>query len=207
MSSEYKYNFFIRLGIEVYLEWWVLTLLNIRYLKVSIASQIVSLILAGVFFIGCLYLLFYTVMFLKKNYTKMKEDGLEETAPEVIVLFEEYKMNKFSICFNVIFLARRLLYAMTIIFGYKYSIPQAISFIVLMASVFLYTAIVRPYKMSIINCFMTFNEGALMVLGIWNFLFINPIASEQKNTIYGWTCIGIIMGEYLNLMIGVILLF
>ena len=84
----------------------------------------------------------------------MKEDGLEETAPEVIVLFEEYKMNKFSICFNVIFFIRRLLYAMTIIFGYKYNMPQAISFIILMTSVFLYTAIVRPYKMSIINFFI-----------------------------------------------------
>ena len=151
------------------------------------ASQIISFSLAIVFFIGCLYLLFYTVIFLKRNYRKMNEEGLEETASEVIVLFEEYKMKKSAISFNIIFFIRRLLYAMTIIFGYEYNMPQAIAFLILMASVFLYTVIVRPYKMSIINFFMVFNEGALMILGIMNFLFINPITSEQKNTIYGWT--------------------
>ena len=193
MSTEYKYNFFIRLGIEVFLEWWVLTLLDIRYCKVDVASQIISFSLAIVFFIGCLYLLFYTAIFLKRNYRKMNEEGLEETASEVIVLFEEYKMKKSAISFNIIFFIRRLLYAMTIIFGYKYNMPQAIAFLILMASVFLYTVIVRPYKMSIINFFMVFNEGALMVLGIMNFLFINPITSEQKNVILGWICIGIIL--------------
>ena len=160
-------------------------------------SQIVSLSLAVIFFIGCLYLLFYTVIFLKKNYTKMKEDDINEIASKVLVLFEEYKMSKFSICFYIIFFTRRLLYAMTIIFGYEYNMSQAISFITLMASALLYTVIVRPYKISIINCFMILNEGALMVLGIMNFFFINPITSEQKNTIYGWICIGFVMSKFL----------
>ena len=199
MSSEYKYNFFIRLGLEVYLEWWVLTLLNIRYYKVGVLSQIISFTIASIFFIGWLYLLLYTIIFLKKNYRKMKQNGLEETASEVIVLFEEYKMNKLSICFNILFFMRRLLYAMTIIFGYEYNTAQAITFLILMASIFIYTIVARPYKMSIINCFMISNEGALMVLGAMNFLFINPITNEENSTILGWVCIGVIIGKFIKL--------
>jgi len=46
MSSEYKYNFFLRLGIELFLEVFILSLLNIYNYKVENVYQCLSLAVA-----------------------------------------------------------------------------------------------------------------------------------------------------------------
>jgi len=51
MSKEYKYNFFLRVGLQVYLEVVILSLLNLRYYKIDNGYQIISLIIA-IFFLS-----------------------------------------------------------------------------------------------------------------------------------------------------------
>ena len=56
MSKEYKYNFFLRLAIEVYLECCVLWLLNLRYAKFESNVQIISVTVSAVLIILCILL-------------------------------------------------------------------------------------------------------------------------------------------------------
>jgi len=49
MSSEYKYNFFLRMGIELFLEVFVLSLLNLRYATYGNFYQVASTALSGFF--------------------------------------------------------------------------------------------------------------------------------------------------------------
>lgn len=201
LSKEYKYNFFIRIILESYLECWVLSLLNIRYPKFESISQILSVGIACLLIAGCLFMAVWTLIFLKRKYSDIKKGLLEDVAGTVIVLFEDYKLTKWSLLFNVFFFFRRFIYAAIIIFAVDYLLIQAIFFVTLMAILFLYTAIVRPFKLKVISFFMIFNEGVLVALGISNFLFLKPITSKSKDFMLGWVCIAVIIGAIcLNLL-------
>lgn len=56
----------------------------------------------------------------------MRKEGLEETSMSVIVLFEDYKMTKMGLAFNIFFFSRRISYAVLIIAGYQFAMNQAI---------------------------------------------------------------------------------
>ena len=59
MTSEYKYNFFLRTGVQVYLEASIVSLLNIRYMQAQNFYQVLSIIVSFAF-LGVL-LLFYVL--------------------------------------------------------------------------------------------------------------------------------------------------
>jgi hypothetical protein len=63
MSAEYKYNFFLRIALELYLEVFILSLLNIRHSKFDNFWQVLSLCIAAAF-VGILtFFLVWSVKF------------------------------------------------------------------------------------------------------------------------------------------------
>lgn len=72
MSSEYKYNFFLRLFLEVYLECMILSLINIRYARFEEVLQWVSLITACVLI--CIFQI-WVVLYLKRYPSKILNQG------------------------------------------------------------------------------------------------------------------------------------
>lgn len=72
ISLDYKYNFFLRIGIEMYLEIVVLSMLNMRHYKQDNIYQIISLGLS--IFALCLSQIFllWSLHFSCKNYSKYK---------------------------------------------------------------------------------------------------------------------------------------
>lgn len=193
LSLEYKYNFFVRLLLEVYLEVWVLSLLNLRYYKFETAFQGFSFAFSFAMITIWVWAIIWISLFLKKNHKKLKEGGLEEIAAEFIILFEDYKQKLMGLIFNVIFFCRRILYAMTIIFLIDYPELQSVAFLILMAFVAIYHIVAKPYKSTSINAFSIFNEWMLWALGAVNFTFIKPIADKDKSLTIGWILIGIVM--------------
>lgn len=196
LSLEYKYNFFVRLLLEVYLEVWVLSLLNLRYYKFETAFQGFSFAFSFAMITIWGWAIIWISLFLKKNHKKLKEGGLEEIAAEFIILFEDYKQKLVGLIFNVIFFCRRILYAIAIIFLIDYPEVQSVAFLILMAFVAIYHIVAKPYKSTSINAFSIFNEWMLCALGAVNFTFIEPIADKDKNLTIGWILIGIVMCKW-----------
>ena len=191
MSIEYKYNFFIRLGIETFLESWILSLLSIRYTKLNSFSQFTSFGMSIFFFVLYFGFQIWTFFYIRKNMERILKEG-GEGFPSVSVLIEEYRPSKWSAHFNSIFFARRLIYAIIIVFAYEYPLIQTIIFLTVWFLVFLYQVIVRPYKLKLLNIFMILNELTIVVLCCTFFLFINPISDSYKNNVLGWMWVGIV---------------
>lgn len=128
LSQEYKYNFFLRIAIETYLEGSLICFLNIRHYKLENMHQIVSLTLSV--FILALYLIFTIWTFFYSLYLYKKYGGHDKIdLDSVRSMFGEYKMKNYGhAMFNSLFVLRRLSYAFIIVFLPEFPIIQIFLF-------------------------------------------------------------------------------
>ena len=75
-GKEYKYNFFLRLALELYLELAIVSFLGLKYVGVSSLTQILNTILT----ISLILILFAYVVFIPikifKNFAKIRLTGV-----------------------------------------------------------------------------------------------------------------------------------
>ena len=193
LSYEYKFNFFLRVGNQIYLESSILALLNIRYWVFQNIWQILSFILS----IFSIFLLIAYLIWVTKegwrNYIRFR-NKVKVDIPEYESLFGEYKtQNMPQFLFNTYFMLRRLLYACIIIFLVDFPQLQAFFFLIICLPVLAYHLVMNPYRTVPTNFIMNLNELSFVVIGSIFFAFIEPTSDSQRKNILGWIVIAIIL--------------
>lgn len=197
MSNEYKYNFFLRLGIQFYLEMSILSLLNIRYAKfrnvyqmLSFTAAVLAVVMLLVFFGGAMN-------FSCKNYLKYKGKNKVDV-PECESMFGSYKTQHMpQALFNNYFMLRRLLYACIIVFLVDFPMMQAFGFMVICVPILAYHLVMSPYIEQTNNVLMNVNEVVLITIGCFFYYFAEPNSNESELELLGWIVVGIIMSMFL----------
>ena len=192
MSLEYRFNFFLRLALEIFLETSILCLLNVRYMKNNNGWQIYSTIVSILCILGLTAFFAWSLRYVCENYEDFRRAG-RVCAPEVESMFGCYKIeNMPQILFNTFFMLRRTLYACIIIFMVDYPMMQAFSFMVICLPILAYHLVMNPYIEKVNNYLMNINEIALVVIGMFFFKFAEPETDQNKQLLLGWIVIGII---------------
>ena len=115
-----KWNFFIRLGLEIYLEMTVLSLLNLDGIdfqdSFSRLSSFVSLLIALIIFVFT----FWIPTFILRNVAKIVLGGAT-FFPNTWAIVDEFKFkSKIALLYNFFFVVRRFLYAIILVFLTEY---------------------------------------------------------------------------------------
>ena len=193
MSQEYKFNFFLRLALEIYLEVTILSMLNLKYPKFTNFWQIFSFLISGIFLTVLTVFFVWTLQFSCKNFL-IYQHRRRIDIPEVQSMFGQYKTDNLpQAMFNTYFMTRRLLYACIIIFLPDYPIAQAFFFMIVFIPIFSYHVVMNPYIDVIDNVMMDINETSFMIIGVFFFMFAEPITDDNKSMALGWTVVGLII--------------
>ena len=192
MSFEYKFNFFLRVTLQIYLETSILGMLNIANPMFDNLPQVWSFLTSIVLIDVLLFFLFWGTRFSLKNFKHFR-DKERVDIPEYESMFGEYKTKNIpQALFNSFFMLRRLLYACIIIFLEKYPMMQAFTFTWICLPILAYQIVMNPYLDKIINIVMNINEISFVVIGIFFFNFGEPNNNADELNILGWTVISII---------------
>lgn len=146
ISQSYKFNAFIRVAIEEYLEVCIVCFLSILKSTAfkfwtQVWSSIISLLILVLVVAFPLSILYYAIKDRKKV-------ALE---PELLLkrhwaMFEDLKNKKFfAIIYNFLFLFKWFTFALIVVFLQFWPLAQCISMIVLFTAFLLYAVIIRPF--------------------------------------------------------------
>lgn len=193
MSKEYRFNFFLRLAIQLFLEASIVSILNIRYMKMDNFYQVVSLLISMVVLGLCVLFFLWSSYFSCKNYKKYRTFE-RINIQEVQSMFGQYKTKTLpQAMFNTYFMLRRMLYAAIIVLLVDYPIFQVFSYMVVFCPVLAYHVTMHPYLSFVENILMDINEATFLVIGVFFFIFAEPTTNQGRLNTLGWTVIGIII--------------
>ena len=193
ISYEYKFNFFLRVGNQVYLEASILTLLNLRYSCFENLWQIISFLLSILSIILLIWYFLWAINIGCKNYKSFRNKEKVDI-PEYESLFGEYRtQNMPQFLFNTFFMSRRMLYACIIIFLIDYPQAQAFLFLVICSPVLAFHLVMNPYIALSSNIIMNINEFTFAIIGYIFFAFVEPPNNTSIHNILGWIVIAIIL--------------
>ena len=188
MSGEYKYNFFIRIGLELFLEVFVLSLLNIRYIKFESGWQYLSTIVASLLLLCLITFFVWTTKFSCSAFAHLYNHQ------QFYALLGEYKNENLpQVMFNTYFMLRRMLYAFIIVFLSEYPTSQAFCFMIICLPILAYHLVMNPYKETVINVMMNINESMLVTIGVFFFIFAEPDTNTDRVMLLGWAVIGLVI--------------
>jgi cysteine-rich repeat protein len=194
MSGEYRYNFFLRVIIQLFLETSIISILNMRHMKNENGWQILSTIVALTLTIFLVVFFIWASYFSYKNYYKFKGKPKIDL-PEFESMYGQYKVKNLpQALFNSFFICRRLLYACIIIFLPDFPIFQAFSYAIICLPILAYHLVMNPFILIINNIMMNINEITLTICGVFFFIFSKPEQNADKSELLGWVVIGLIMG-------------
>ena len=192
MSYEYKFNFFLRVALQVFLEVSILSLLNLRYAKFDNAWQVLSVLVSSVFLLCFTAFFGWSLFFSCKNFERFKLKTKVDI-PEFQSMFGEYKTENLpQALFNTYFMIRRALYAGIIVFLDAYPIMQAFAFMIICIPILAYHLVMNPYLDKVNNVLMNINESSFIVVGVFFYFFAEPESNEDRALVLGWCVIGII---------------
>jgi cysteine-rich repeat protein len=193
MSQEYKFNFFLRMILQLFLETIILSLLNIRFMSNNNFYQVMSTLVSWVAVLAIIIFFVWALKFSWKNFQKYRQKDKIDI-DEVESMFGQYRTKYFpQAMFNTYFMTRRVLYACIIVFLPSYPILQAFSFMVICLPMLAFHLIMNPYHETINNAIMNINEFSLISWGIFFFMFAEPDTNADRLLLLGWAVIGIII--------------
>jgi cysteine-rich repeat protein len=192
-SREYKYNFFLRILIQLYLETAIISILNLRYLKYENGWQVLSTLVAAILVFILLSFFWWSVYFSYKNFYKFR--GQPKIAiPEFESMYGQYKIENLpQALFNSFFMFRRLLYVLIIIFLPDFPVFQAFSYTLICIPILAYHLVMNPFISKLENIMMDINEITLTIWGAFFFAFSEPIEDARMSELFGWCIIGLIL--------------
>ena len=194
MSNEYKFNFFLRTGGQVFLEASILSLLNIRYMQTDNFYQILSIVISFVFICGLGFFFIWSLRFSCIHYNEYKYRECIDI-PEYESMFGQYKTQYLpQMLFNTYFMTRRILYACIIVFMIDFPVFQAFTFMLICVPILAYHLTMNPYLSKVNNVVMNINETSFILIGTFFYVFSEPMSDTNQQSILGWVVIGIIMG-------------
>ena len=140
-----KYDFYIRLWLEVYLEISINASVNIYFFDFSTPYEIFSLFLAILFLLILLWSMCFCTVLLLINYDWIRNN--QQNLKAYSCLFVELDLeNPPALFFYIIFYFRRLILCITIVYFYKSAELQIATWIIINSMVLAYFINVTPYK-------------------------------------------------------------
>jgi hypothetical protein len=122
LSRQFKYNFFFRLTIQIYLELCIVSFIGAKGMSFENPIQIISSILAIVGLLIVFGFLIWLPIFALKSYAKMRIMG-KRFVNKYYALFGDYKEKGFKFLFyTFFFIFRRFLLAIVLVFLRNYII-------------------------------------------------------------------------------------
>lgn len=193
----FKYDFFIRMSMEVFLEINFNAILNMYFIDFSTIYEIISASLA-IFYLIILSLvtIFWTFYLLKNHQGIIDKPANYESCS---CLYIEIDRNKPSaVYFFIFFFMRRLIFWIGIVWFYNTAAAQIPIWIATSAGFMLYSIVVRPYKYKTLNFFSLVNE-IWIFFASFTLLFFefhqkdqDPTSSSQFQIVMGWALISLI---------------
>ena len=190
-KREYEFNAVIRVLVECFLELTFYSLLNISYVDTSNPLITASCYFAAVgfalsigFFIACTRLAshpraVYSQPDFKQSYSSIMAEFRTDAGP-------------FCRGYYVLFMLRRIIYALFLI-ALAWNVKVQLSMIIVLDILMLsYISMLRPFNTRLDNYLNSFNEGVILILHA-SLLAINVL--ELDGTPGGWACMGFIIAS------------
>ena len=165
--SSLRYNAIFRSYFEMYLDLQISCLINIISLDCSNSFRIASMVVAIAVCIGLLYVPLFNASFILRN-----RQRLNTYKSRFGTLFDSYKYDRIAaLMYQVIFIARRLLYVMIIVIGRNNGPMQCMYLFALNISKMFYSFAVRPMNTSHGNFILCFSESVVAFITVILFEF------------------------------------
>lgn len=197
-----KWNFFIRAGLEIYLEVCVVTFISFGGVHFGYKNpvQFLSLLLTG---LGVAYILFFLIwipIFTVKNIPKFRIQG-KRFEKQWYPIVGEYKPNSYiTLFYTFFFIIRRILMALVLVFLRWWVFAQVTAMVILLIPYVIYQIVVRPYRWTYVNAMMIWNECQLLVLAAIFYLYTYE-TSSMVPTYIAW---GLMFEIMFNLIVNMI---
>ena len=190
-DKKLRYESFSRFIIELVLNFSIASMINIVYGNKNGALNIIGLVVAWITLLGLFILLVYLFLYPFIYFEDIKIDP--EWHERHAFIFSQFKSNNIKCMFYfAYFVLRRLLFSLVLVWMHLFIIHQCILILLLWLWIFLYQAILRPYKSCLNNFIGCFNEGILLAYSSLMFIFIDP-SQPSKLKISGYMCIALIL--------------
>ena len=108
-----------------------------------------------------------------------------------------------SLMYNFIFVMRRLLYAIVVIFFGRWRLMQCICLVFLTVPIAFYHIIFRPFKDWKMNLMMSINEMVLIANAVCFFIYLVP-RNELWSDIVAWVLLALI---FLDIVANIVFVF
>ena len=165
----------MRVGFEVYLQFYFASLYNLRNASFEDFAEYFSVIVSIIWQILLVFLLISVFIILFKFKRNYNEEEIKDS--RVHILLEEFKdNNKYLIVDHIIFLLRRTFLSILIIFGWGYGLFQGCIFFMICLGVLISKIVLRPFKSSILNV-----QGVVFEFILW--IVIGLLASFYNITL------------------------
>eukprot|EP00347_Sterkiella_histriomuscorum_P013348 403365056 len=199
LIKDYKYNLFIRFGIETYLPVLVSCLITIKGAILGNTFEYASLCMAGFFWLLYTIFFIYTWVFLITKYNMFKDTQEDKELKKFYKTrynsyYSELELSRLrNVLYYPIFLTHRSIIAYMLIFFHDNFYAQLIIFFCSQLSMLLYLIITRPFKHKITNIIEILNETCVLISIPFLFCFYFYQDDGTKLIIFGWIFVGILV--------------
>ena len=178
--------------MEAYLQFAVAVLVGLEAIGFSSWRATLSSVFVILVFALVVGFVVWIPWFVHRNSAKLVLGG-EKFFNSCWAVFDEFKQkSKVTVLHNLVFTARRLGYAIILVFLGGHPLAQAIIFVFLTLPNLGYLIVFRPYILRSHNILMTINESSLVACAFGFFFFTSPSSSQQP-IIVGWVLVGMIV--------------
>ncbi|CAI2386702.1 unnamed protein product [Moneuplotes crassus] len=190
MIKDYKYEFFLRFGIQMYLDACVLSMLDLSEGSFENWMQICSFIISIIILACCLYGCYKLLVFIIKLSMQIhRHPGEVPQGFEVLYTFFKPR-SKIYLLYYPFFMIRRLAFAIALITMNHYPFIQCSVVVVSFFSMMLLHVIFRPYKSWVCNAVTCINEIILFCTAVSFYIFHTTEYPAKLMSEVGWMLIG-----------------
>ena len=181
----FKINFFFniifRVGFELYLQLYFASLYNLKNSSFEDIAEQFSFVVSIIWQVLVISFLIITIVILFRFKSKYTAEGIKES--KVRIFLEEFQDNKkYLMIDHIIFMIRRILLSILIIFAWGNGLIQVCIFIIICALVLVSKLVFRPFKSLILNIQSFIFEIILLVI-LWFFASFNDTIINIVNKI------------------------
>ena len=134
----------------------------------------------------------FVYLFNKKYLGEIQKNKIGESNPWSLLYWEYKPRGLLFSLYHLVFLIRRFLYAVVLVFMREVQFYQNSVLILIFVFACSYQIIFRPFRIPIYNLMMIINEWSLVLLSWMFYPFTDINISEDKAERLGWTILSII---------------
>jgi hypothetical protein len=196
-----KWNSFLRLYIEMYLDISFSAMLSLSYYTLGSSEEVAEFILSIIFLLLTFATPFFLLHFLLKYYEQLNSNSFYSRFSS---LYEGLKITDISLLFNVIFLSRRFLYSYILIYLASSPHIQIILSSLTSLVTFCYVLLQRPYIFYREYIFDIIGEGCTFLAISLVYAFTFELHEEVAKYL-DWILVGLLYFSFVTrLMLSMI---